>query len=135
MDRVKLNNVEQDSGQCEKSTNYQELGPTDPLPALFAVIPREHERDEESDNQEDVEYSPESGREPPPFAQNVHDLPHQPGAGQIGQGPLDHLALLQASRQRRHAQQGSLGIGRSALCQTAVASGGVSGKMSEWSSL
>jgi len=79
-------------------------------------------------------HSSRSEQEQKPAQDQVPD-PHQPGAGQIGQGPLDQLALLQASGQRRHAQRGGLRIGRRALYQTALASGGVSGKMRERSSL
>jgi hypothetical protein len=68
------------------------------------VIPREDERDEETESEQDVERSLQPDGEAPWLGENLNGLEDEPRGGQIGQRPLKDLGCLQALKEGLHGR-------------------------------
>lgn len=93
---------EGEAGDEQQEGEDQELGAGGLLAAPRSVIPGEHEGEEESDGQRQVD--PSRGRlsDPPPGSQGVHHLEDEHGAGDVRQHPLDEPPLAELVEERMH---------------------------------
>jgi hypothetical protein len=81
--------------QRDDPDQHQDLGDADRLLTLFSVIPGQDQDDQKAGHQ-DHEQLPVHGIRPPqPPSHHIGHLEEHPGGGQIGQRPLDELALLE----------------------------------------
>jgi hypothetical protein len=75
---------------------HQQLGPTDSLPALLAVVPGQDEGDEEPRDEEDVDAPDNAFGNPPDLPSGIKARIDEKPARQIRERPLYELPLFQA---------------------------------------
>jgi hypothetical protein len=96
--------IEHSAAHGQHDRDDDELDPAHPLPPLLAVVPGEDERDEEAEAGDDRDALAHHRRPAELVHHQARGLDHDPGPGQVGQRPLDQLALFQTVEERPHAK-------------------------------